>query len=136
MANFLCRARARMKSGAHRQLEIEPKPYRRGCRFATQRRGHPCLYGCIAGDVLFWQNQMMDREELLVSLANMIVGRKKEDKPAKVGIDGRCGAGKSILTNELAAVLIQRGFDVLRPTVDGFHHPLEHRYRQGEYSAQ
>ena len=27
------------------------------------------------------------------------------------------------------------GFEVLRPSVDGFHQPKAHRYRKGEYSA-
>jgi uridine kinase len=77
----------------------------------------------------------MERSRLLNRLASQIAARKPEDKPLKVGIDGRCAAGKSMLADELGAVLRERGFDVLRPSVDGFHHPREHRYRQGEYSA-
>lgn len=53
-----------------------------------------------------------------------------------MGIDGRCGAGKSWLADELGALIRARGFQVLRPSVDGFHHPRERRYRQGEFSAQ
>ena len=41
-----------------------------------------------------------------------------------------------MLADELGQVLSGRGFEVLRPSVDGFHHPPEHRYRQGEYSAR
>jgi uridine kinase len=77
----------------------------------------------------------MERPALLEFLASQIVARKPDDRPFKVGIDGRCAAGKSILADELGAVLRERGFEVLRPSVDGFHHPREHRYRQGEYSA-
>jgi uridine kinase len=77
----------------------------------------------------------MEREELLAFLVEEIVGREEKSRPLKVGIDGRCASGKSILANELASALGPRGLEVLRPSVDGFHHPRERRYRQGEYSA-
>jgi uridine kinase len=77
----------------------------------------------------------MEREELLAFLVEEIVGRKKQGRPLKVGIDGRCASGKSILADGLASALGQRGLEVLRPSVDGFHRPRERRYRQGEYSA-
>jgi uridine kinase len=77
----------------------------------------------------------MDRTELLDFLACQMVARKLKDRPLKVGIDGRCAAGKTMLADELGAVLRRRGFEVLRPSVDGFHHPRERRYIQGEYSA-
>jgi uridine kinase len=78
----------------------------------------------------------MDREELPSFLVGVIVGRKIEGRPLKVAIDGRRGAGKTVLADELAALIRARGFQVLRPSVDGFHQPRERRYRQGEYSAQ
>jgi uridine kinase len=78
----------------------------------------------------------MTRPDLLTVLARQIVARKAEGRPLKVGIDGRCAAGKTMLADELGQVLRARGFEVLRPSVDGFHHPREHRYRQGEYSAR
>ena len=78
----------------------------------------------------------MTRTELLTLLSEQIVARKVEDRPLKVGIDGRCAAGKTMLADELGRILSVRGFDILRPSVDGFHHPREHRYRQGEYSAK
>jgi len=78
----------------------------------------------------------MNRAELLTFLAREIIARKREGSPLKVGIDGRCAAGKSMLTAELGQVLSARGFDVARPSVDGFHHPRDRRYRQGEYSAR
>jgi uridine kinase len=77
----------------------------------------------------------MDRSSLLALLAGKIAATKAPGRPCKVGIDGRCAAGKSTLADELAALLTAMGLDVLRPSVDGFHHPREHRYRQGEYSA-
>jgi len=78
----------------------------------------------------------MSRTELLMFLALEIVARKREGVPLKVGIDGRCAAGKTVLADELGQVLSSKGFEVQRPSVDGFHHPREHRYRQGEYSAR
>ena len=78
----------------------------------------------------------MKRIDLLRFLADEIVARKVEDSPLKVGIDGRCAAGKTMLADELGQVLTGSGFEVLRPSVDGFHHPRERRYRQGEYSAK
>ena len=78
----------------------------------------------------------MTRAELLTLLSEHIIARKRDDRPLKVGIDGRCAAGKTMLADELGQVLGAKGFDVLRPSVDGFHHPRERRYRQGEYSAR
>jgi len=78
----------------------------------------------------------MTRAALLTLLSEQIVARKREGRPLKVGIDGRCAAGKTMLADELGTVLKARGFEVLRPSVDGFHHPRERRYRQGEYSAR
>ena len=80
---------------------------------------------------------MMKREKLLAYIVDEIVRRKDESKPFKVAIDGRGGSGKSVLAGELATALRSRdkSLEILRPSVDGFHHPQEHRYRQGEYSA-
>jgi uridine kinase len=78
----------------------------------------------------------MTRAELLTLLSEQIVARKRADRPLKVGIDGRCAAGKTMLADELGQVFGAKGFEVLRPSVDGFHQPPEHRYRQGEYSAR
>ena len=78
----------------------------------------------------------MERQELLAFLAAEIVARKEKSRPLKVGIDGRCAAGKSVLADELASTLAAAGLDVLHPSVDGFHHPRAHRCRKGEYSAR
>jgi uridine kinase len=51
-----------------------------------------------------------------------------------VGVDGRGGAGKTVLGDELAAVLTARGRTVVRASVDGFHRPRAERYRRGRES--
>jgi uridine kinase len=58
--------------------------------------------------------------------------------PLRVGIDGRCASGKTKLVDELSSSLAANWpeIQVLRPSVDGFHHPKELRYRQGEFSAR
>ncbi len=78
----------------------------------------------------------MDRAALLDLLAGEMIARKPVDRPLKVGIDGRCAAGKTMLADEIASLLGARGLTVLRPSVDGFHHPRGRRYRQGEFSAR
>ena len=57
----------------------------------------------------------MTRTELLTFLRDQIIARKREGRAFKVGIDGRCAAGKTMLADELGRVLSARGFDVLRP---------------------
>jgi uridine kinase len=78
----------------------------------------------------------VDRERVLTELAGFVAGRKREGIPLKVAIDGRCAAGKTMLADELGALLRSGGFQVLRPSINGFHHRRERRYRQGEYSAR
>jgi uridine kinase len=77
------------------------------------------------------------RADLIASLADEIVKRKRANKLFLVGIDGRCASGTTMLANELSAGirLKEPGLDILRPSVDGFHHPQKHRYRQREFSA-
>ncbi len=76
----------------------------------------------------------MHREDLLRELARTILGRRVEGRPFKVAMDGRCGSGKSTLAEELAALL--PGQEVVRVSVDDFHHRREYRYRLGEDSAR
>jgi uridine kinase len=70
-------------------------------------------------------------------LTNEIVSRKNENRPMRVAIDGRGASGKTVLADELASTITARksGMEILRASVDGFHHSRERRYRQGEYSA-
>jgi uridine kinase len=80
----------------------------------------------------------MTRSHLIACLTDEILKRKKDARPLRVAIDGRCGSGKTTLADELAssAGLREVGCKILRPSVDGFRHTREHRYRQGEYSAR
>jgi len=77
----------------------------------------------------------MRRSELIESLVEEILARKKASKPLRVAIDGRCGSGKTMLADEIAPALAASGLQPVRSSVDEFHHPREHRYRQGEFSA-
>lgn len=51
-----------------------------------------------------------------------------------VGVDGVDGAGKTVLADELAAVLRQQGRAVVRISVDSFHRPRAERHRLGRDS--
>src|SRR5580698_1027163 len=80
----------------------------------------------------------MKRADLLASLADEILKRKRAIAPLRVGIDGRCASGKTTLADELASTITLRQpeLEILRLSVDGFHHMKAHRHRQGEYSAR
>ena len=56
--------------------------------------------------------------------------------PVRVAIDGVDAAGKTTLADELAALLIQRGYSVIRASIDGFHRPHAERHRQGANSPE
>ncbi|HEV7648437.1 MAG TPA: uridine kinase [Actinophytocola sp.] len=72
------------------------------------------------------------RAELLSALAGEILARSAR----RVGVDGVDGAGKTHLADELAAVLSGRGTEVVRASVDGFHHPRAIRHRRGRGSPE
>lgn len=54
----------------------------------------------------------------------------------RVAIDGVDGAGKTCFADELAALLGSSGREVIRASVDGFHHPRSVRYRLGRGSPE
>ena len=78
---------------------------------------------------------MSVREEVVLGLAARLA-----DQPARpvlrVAVDGVDGAGKTIFADELAAALRQRGREVIRASVDGFHQPRAARYRLGRDSPE
>ncbi|MFN8192979.1 MAG: uridine kinase [Nocardioidaceae bacterium] len=64
-------------------------------------------------------------------LARVAAEIPRAARPLLVAIDGVDGSGKSCFADELAAVLEGRGDVVVRASVDGFHHPREHRHALG-----
>jgi len=79
---------------------------------------------------------MSARSEVLELLADAVAVRAGEHTthPARVGIDGPDGSGKTTLRQELAEVLRTRGFDVIEATLDDFHPPRVVRYAMGRDS--
>jgi uridine kinase len=53
-----------------------------------------------------------------------------------VAVDGVDGAGKTTFCDELAAVLRARGREVVRASVDDFHHPRAVRWERGQTSPE
>ena len=72
-------------------------------------------------------------EALLAHLANAIA-TLHPDRRIRVAIDGVDGAGKTVLADALAPLVIAKGRQVIRASVDDFHHPRAVRYARGRYS--
>lgn len=77
----------------------------------------------------------MCREVLLQTVAEVILEAPSHDI-LRVAIDGADGAGKTTFADELVAFLAESGREVIRASVDGFHHPREVRYRLGRGSPK
>lgn len=75
----------------------------------------------------------MSRGELIARLADLVEA-VNVPHPRRVAVDGPDAAGKTVLADELATVLRDRGHPVIRASVDGFHRPREERYRRGAES--
>ena len=75
----------------------------------------------------------MDRVGVLDLLADRVAALPR---PALVAVDGVDGAGKTVLADDLAAVLVRRGDRVVRVGIDGFHRPRAARYARGRSSPQ
>ncbi|MGE7946059.1 AAA family ATPase [Lysinibacillus sp. NPDC093688] len=76
----------------------------------------------------------MLRRELVSKLADHIVDLQLHH-PIRVAISGITASGKTTLANELAEELRRRKKEVVRTSIDNFHHPRVIRYRQGKDSA-
>ena len=78
---------------------------------------------------------MNARQALLQTLAAHIL---KTASPfvLRVAVDGIDGAGKTHFAGELEPLLAASGRDIIRASVDGFHHPKEVRYRLGRGSPE
>jgi uridine kinase len=70
-------------------------------------------------------------DELAARIASVSLGH-----PVRVAIDGRLGSGKTMLADELAALLSARGRSVIRTSIDGFHRPKAERYARGRTSPE
>ena len=72
-------------------------------------------------------------EALLDRLAGAIAALHP-DRRIRIAIDGVDGAGKTMLADALAPLVIAKGRPVIRASVDDFHNPLAVRYARGRYS--
>lgn len=75
-----------------------------------------------------------ERAAVVAEVASRIAALPR-DRPRRVAIDGITAAGKTTFADELAAELERAGTNVIRVSMDGFHHPRSVRYRQGRGSA-
>lgn len=75
------------------------------------------------------------RAAVLDRLAALIAGIDSPS-PIRVAIDGRTASGKTMLADELAGALGEKGREVLRTSVDGFHRSKAERYARGRDSAE
>ncbi len=87
-----------------------------------------CSYTSDLGDPV-----ALSRDALVQRLVE-ILDRVRVPHPVRVAVDGPDAAGKTTLAEELALGLRQRGRDVVRASIDGFHRPRGERYRRGEDS--
>jgi uridine kinase len=74
--------------------------------------------------------------ERLVDLLATVIASLRRDWPVLVGIDGPDGAGKTVLANDVASNLRQRGGSVERISLDHFHRPAIERYQRGRDSPE
>ncbi|HSN68247.1 MAG TPA: uridine kinase [Thermoanaerobaculia bacterium] len=77
----------------------------------------------------------MRRDQLLSALADKLQALVC-NHPLRVSIDGVDAAGKTALADELASVLRDRGKDVVRASLDGFHNPRVVRHQRGPESPE
>jgi uridine kinase len=75
------------------------------------------------------------RDQLLGRLAEAIESVTTAH-PVRVAVDGRPAAGKSMLADELALVLRNRGREVIRASIESFLLPRAQRYRRGQDSPE
>src|ERR687887_2529237 len=69
--------------------------------------------------------------QALVGYLTRVIDALRRPHPVRVAIDGPDAAGKTTLTDELAARLRARQRVVIRASIDGFHRPRAERYRRG-----
>lgn len=78
---------------------------------------------------------MTPRQAVLQGVAERIL-RTPSAFVLRVAIDGVDGAGKTTFAAELTEILRASGREVIRASLDGFHHSKEVRYRLGRGSPE
>jgi uridine kinase len=58
------------------------------------------------------------------------------DHPTRVAVDGTTASGKSTLARELSDVVTAKGRQAIHLSMDGYHHPRQHRRKKGPLSAE
>lgn len=69
-----------------------------------------------------------DRRAVLEEIVAFV---PESERPVLVAVDGADGSGKTWFADDLAAALRAASRDVVRASVDDFHHPREHRHGAG-----
>lgn len=78
---------------------------------------------------------MSVRQKVLQKLAD-ICASIKLDHPVRVAVDGMDAAGKTFLADELVEIIQERGREVIRGSIDGFHNSRKIRYQRGRESPE
>ncbi len=72
---------------------------------------------------------------MLDQLADLILSIDR-GRPLRVAVDGRTASGKTIFADALSSATGERGREIIRTSIDGFHRPKAERYARGRYSAE
>jgi uridine kinase len=75
------------------------------------------------------------RTETIKRLAAVICDLKT-GHPTRVAVDGTTASGKSTLARELTDAVAAKGRRVIHLSMDGYHHPRQHRWQKGPLSAE
>lgn len=76
------------------------------------------------------------RRKSVLQVVAQKLGSIKVPHPLRVGIDGISASGKTVLADQLGAILSDLGLPVIRSGIDGFHNPPEIRHRRGAMSVE
>jgi uridine kinase len=77
---------------------------------------------------------MTARDEVIATVTEVVVAADA-GHPVRVAVEGITAAGKTTFARELASAVVATGRPARALTMDGWHHPAEHRHRQGRGSA-
>ncbi len=74
------------------------------------------------------------RTDTITRVATLVC-RDVPRHPTRVAVDGITASGKTTFARELTKAVGALGRPAIHLTMDGYHHPRQHRYRQGRQSA-